>query len=46
MDSKEDVRYLINGLCDGDLNSEARKWWTVGTLVMLSEWAGECNDAP
>ena len=41
MDSKEDVRVLIRALCDGDLNSEARRCWTLGTLALLGAWAND-----
>lgn len=39
MKDKPDVERLIDALCDGDLNSPARAYWTVERLMLLGEWA-------
>ena len=31
---------MIDALCDGNLNSEARRYWTCEALALHAKWAG------
>lgn len=35
---------MIDALCDGDLNSEARRFWSCETLALHGKWAGGESD--
>jgi hypothetical protein len=40
------TRRMIDGLCNGDLNSEARKHWSCEMLQHLSAWADDPEMGP
>ncbi len=35
---------MIDALCDGNLNSEARRYWTCEELALNAQWAGGGSD--
>ena len=37
---------MIDALCDGNLNSEARRYWTCETLAFQAAWAGDPGMGP